>query len=130
MQTPNPAAVEAARATLEQLEADRAARPHCKVTGSSMAHALKSLATIFEDVNSGNTVVVAFDGQLLSFDCNGLKTVVVATGIAWPSRYQLAMAAIADVLPIRLKHPEVEVGIWKSMLEINHVRCPGVRKAE
>jgi hypothetical protein len=122
------AAAGAARANLKQFETDRAARPHCTVTGSSLAHALKSLAVIFEHKDSGNSVVIAFDGRLLSFDCNGLKTVVVATGMAWPARYQLAMAAIADVLPIRLKLPEVEVGIWKSMLEIDRVRCPGVRE--
>jgi hypothetical protein len=125
MQSVNQAAVEAARAKLRQLDANRAARPHCQVTGSSLAHALKSLAGIFEQINSGDTVVVSFDGTVLSFDCNGLITVVVATGTAWPARYQLPMAAIADALPIRLALPVVEVGIWKSMLEIDRVRCPG-----
>lgn len=126
MQSANLAAVEAARAKLKQLEVDRATRPHCTVSRSLLALALKSLAGIVEQNVSGNSVVVAFDGRLLSFDCNGLKTVVAATGTAWPARYKLAMAAIADVLPIRLKLPEVEVGIWKSTLEIDRVRCPGV----
>ena len=127
MQTPNLDAVEAARAKLKQIEADRAARPHCTVSRSLLAMALKSLAVIFEQEGSGNSVVVAFDGRLLSFDCNGLKAVVAATGIAWQARYKLEMAAIADALPIRLRLAEVEVGIWKSMLEIDRVRCPGVR---
>jgi glutamate-1-semialdehyde aminotransferase len=127
MQSANPAAVAATRAKLRQLEADRAARPHCTVTGSSLAHALKSLATIFEHKDSGNSVVAAFDGRALSFDCNGLKSGVAATGTAWPTRYQLPMAAIADALPIRLHLPEVEVGIWKSMLEIDRARCAGVK---
>ena len=126
MQTPNSSAIAAAQAKLRQLKKDQAARPHCTVIGSSLAHALKSLATIFEDVNSGNSVVVAFDGQILSFDCNGLKTTVVSTGVAWPARYKLPISSIADVLPLRLKLPEVEVGIWKSMLEIDRARCPGV----
>jgi hypothetical protein len=130
MQTPNLAAVEAARAKLKQLEADRAARPHCTVSRSLLAMALKSLAAIFEHEGSGNSVVVAFDGRLLSFDCSGLKTVVVAAGTAWPARYKLEMAAIADALPIRLKLPEVEVGIWRSMFEIDRVRCPGVREVK
>ncbi len=73
-------------------------------------------------------MVVAFDGRVLSFDCNGLITVLAATGTAWPARYQLGMAAIADALPIRLTLPVVEVGIWKSMLEIDRARCPGVSK--
>jgi hypothetical protein len=90
MQTGNLAAVEATRAKLRQLEVDRAARPHCTVTGSSLAHALKSLATIFEQGNSGNSVMVSFDGRKLSFDCNGLTTVVVATGIAWPAQLPTA----------------------------------------
>jgi len=128
METANLAAVEAARAKLKQLEAERAARPHCAVSRSLLAMALKSLATIFEHKTSGNLVVVAFDGRLLSFDCSGLKTAVAATGTAWPACYELKMAAIADVLPIRLRSPEVEVGIWKSMLEIDRVRCLGVRK--
>ena len=130
METPNLAAVEAARAKLKQLEADRAARPHCTVNRSLLAMTLRSLAVIFEQISSGNSVVVAFDGRLLSFDCNGLQAVVVATGTAWPARYQLGMAAIADVLPIRLKLREVEVGIWKSMLEFDCVRCPGVREVK
>ena len=130
METPNLAAVEAARAKLKQLEMDRAARPHCTVSRSLLALALKSLAGIFEQNGSGSSVVVAFDGRLLSFDCNGLKTVVAATGFAWPTRYQLGMAAIADALPIRLKFPEVEVGIWKSMLEIDRARCPGVEEIQ
>ena len=130
MQTPNLAAVEVARARLKQLEADRAARPHCMVTGSSLALALKSLATIFEHKDSGNSVVVTFDGRLLSFDCNGLKTAVAATGTAWTARYKLAMATIADELPIHLHLPEVEVGIWKSVLEIDRARCPGVREVK
>lgn len=130
MEHGNLAAVEAARAKLKQLEADRAARPHCTVTGSSLAHALKSLATIFEDVKSGNTVVVGFDGEFLSFDCNGLKTIVVATGRAWPARYELPMAAIADGLPMRLRLPNIEVGIWKSALEIGRVRCGGLEKVD
>jgi hypothetical protein len=92
--------------------------------------ALKSLAVIFENERSGNKVVVAFDGHLLSFDCNGLKTDVVATGTAWPARYKLEMAAIADVLPIRLRNPEPEVGIWKSMLEIDRVLCLGVKEVK
>lgn len=130
VQTPILAAVEAARAKLKQLEADRAARPHCTVSRSLLAMGLKSLAGIFEHERSGNSVVVAFDGRLLSFDCNGLKTCVAATGTAWPARYKLKMAVIADELPIRLGAPLVEVGIWKSMLEIDRVRCPGVRKVK
>lgn len=130
MQTANLTAVEAVRAKLRQLEADRAARPHCTVTGSSLALALKSLATIFEQNGSGNSVVLSFDGRLLSFDCNGLKSVVAANGTAWRGRYIIAIAAIADVLPIRLSLPEVEVGIWKSMLEIDRARCPGVREVK
>jgi hypothetical protein len=130
MKIGNLAAVEAARTKLRQLEADRAARPHCTVTGSSLAGGLRSLARIFEHSNSGNAVVVGFDGRLLSFDCNGLKTVVAATGTAWPARYELPMAAIADALPIRLSLPEVEVGIWKSMLEIDRARCPGVKEIQ
>lgn len=128
MKTPNLGAVEAAGAKLRAREADYAARPHCTVSRSLLAMALKSLAGIFEQIKSGNSVVVAFDGRLLSFDCNGLITVVAATGIAWPARYKLEMAAIADALPIQLKLPEVEVGIWKSILEIDRVRCPGVRE--
>jgi hypothetical protein len=130
VQTPNLAAVAAARVKLKQLEADRAARPHCTVSRSLLAMGLKSLAGIFEHERAGNSVVVAFDGRLLSFECNGLKTVVAATGTAWPARYKLEMAAIADALPIRLGLPKVEVGIWKSMLEIDRIRCPGVRKAK
>lgn len=128
VQAPILAAVEAAQAKLKQIEADRVARPHCTVTGSSLAHALKSLAGIFEQNGSGDSVVVAFDGRVLSFDCNGLITVVVAAGTPWPARYKLEMAAIADELPIRLRLPQVEVGIWKSKLEIDRVRCPGVRE--
>ncbi len=93
-----------------------------------MAGALRSLAKIFENEKSGNSVIVAFDGRFLTFDCNGLKTTVAATGTAWPARYELAMAAIADVMPIRLTLPVVEVGIWKSALEIDRARCPGVKK--
>jgi len=130
MQSANPAAVAAARAKLRQLEADRAARPHCTVSRSLLAMALRSLAGIFEQGGSGNSVVVAFDGRLLSFDCNGLKTVVAAAGTAWPVHYKLEISAIANALPIRLKLPEVEVGIWKSMLEIDRVRCPGVREVK
>ena len=63
MQTPNLDAVEAARAKLKQIEADRAARPHCTVSRSLLAMALKSLAVIFEQEGSGNSVVVAFDGR-------------------------------------------------------------------
>ena len=128
MQSANPAAVEAALAELRQLEVDRTARPHCTVSSSLLA--LKSLGGILEQTNSGNSVVVAFDGRLLSFDCNGLITVVAAMGAAWPARDKLEMAAIADALPIRLKLPEVEVGIWKSFLEIDRVRCPGVREVK
>lgn len=128
MQTPNLAAVEAARARLKQFEADRAARPRCTVSRSLLAMALNSLAAIFENEASGNSVVLAFDGSLLSFDCNGLKTFVAATGTAWPARYKLRMAAVADVLPIRLHIPEVEVGIWKSTLEIDRARCRGIKE--
>jgi hypothetical protein len=127
MQTANPAAVAAARAKLRAYEAKYAARPHCTVGCSPLAMTLKSLAGIFEHKNSGNSVVVYFDGRLLTFDCNGLIAVVAATGTAWPARYKLTMAAIADALPIRLMLPKVEVGIWKSMLELDRVRCPGAR---
>lgn len=128
MQTANLAAVEAAQAKLKQLEAIRAARPLCVVSRGLLAMALKSLAAIFENEKSGNSVILAFDGHLLSFDCNGLRTAVAATGAAWPARYELPMAAIADVLPVRLTAQEAEVGIWKSKLEIDRVRCPGVRQ--
>lgn len=130
METPNPAEVEAARANVRAYQAAYAARPHCTVSRSPLAMALKSLAVIFEQNGSGNSVVVSFDGQLLSFDCNGLKSVVTATGTAWPARYTLEMAAIADELPIRLNFPQVEVGIWQSMLVIDDVRCPGVREVK
>jgi len=130
MQSPHAAEVEAARAKLRQLEVDRAARPHCTVSRSLLAMALKSLAGIFEQGTSGISVVVAFNGRILSFDCNGLKSVVAATGTAWPARYKLAMSAIAEVLPIRLNPSEVEVGIWKSMLEIGPARCPGVSEVK
>jgi hypothetical protein len=126
METPDPAAAETIRANVLAHQAAFAARPHCTVSRSLLAMALKSLAAIFEQKTSGNSVVLAFDGQFLSFDCNGLKSDVTATGTAWPARYKLEMAAIADVLPIRLKFPEVEVGIWQTMLEIDDVRCPGV----
>ncbi|SRR6266545_7042188 len=127
MQTPNLAAVEAARSKLRKHEAAYAARPHCTVSRSLLALALKSLAGNFPQAGSDGTVVVGFDGRMLSFLCHGVESVVAATGIAWPARYELKVAAIADALPIRLKLPEVEVGIWKSMLEIDRVRCPGVR---
>jgi len=127
---PTPAEIEAARANAQAYQVALAARPHCVVNRSLLAKALKSLATIFEHRDSGNSVVVAFDGGLLTFDCHGLKTVVAATGTTWPARYQLPMAALADVLPIRLSRPKVEVGIWESMLEIDEARCPGVRKVE
>jgi len=130
MQSPHAAEVEAARAKLRQLELDRAARPHCTVSRSLLAMALKSLAGIFEHGSSGTSVVVAFNGRILSFDCNGLKSVVAATGTAWPARYKLEMPAIAEVLPIRLNPPEVEVGIWKSTLEIDRARCPGVKEIQ
>lgn len=131
MHTPNLAtAVEAAQAKLRQLEADRAARPHCTIGRSVLAMTLRALAKVFDQDSESTSVIVAFDGQWLSFECNGSKVTVVAVGIPWPSRYKLKKAAIADVLPIRLKLPEVEVGIWKSMLEIGGAKCPGVRKVK
>lgn len=130
MKTANLAAVEAAQAKLRQLEVDRAARPHCTIRGSVLAMTLRSLAEVFEQDSAGNSVIVAFDGQWLSFECNELKVTVVAVGIAWPSRYKLSKATIADVLPVRLKRSEVEVGIWKSVLEIGGARCPGVTKVK
>lgn len=126
MDTPDPATPEAIRANVQAYQAAFAARPHCTVSRSLLAMALNSLAVIFEQETSGNSVIVAFDGRLLSFDCNGLKSAVVATGTAWPARYKLEMRAIADALPIQFKFPEVEVGIWRSMLEIGGARCPGV----
>jgi hypothetical protein len=128
--TPELAAAETRRANVQAYQAAFAARPHCTVSRNPLAMALKSLAVIFEQNSSGSSVVVFFDGQLLSFDCNGLKSVVTATGTAWPARYALEMAAIADELPIRLKFPDVEVGIWQTMLEIDDVRCPGVREVK
>lgn len=127
MQTVNLAAVEAARAKLRTQEAAYAARPHCTVSRSPLALALKTLEGIFPDVGSDGLVEVAFDGRLLSFLCNGINSTVPATGTAWPTRYQLKVGAIADVLSIELSRPEVEVGIWQSMLEIDRARCPGVK---
>lgn len=103
-----------------------AARPHCLVNRSVLRLALKSLAAIFPVASSVDSVVVSFDGRVLSFVCNEIESALVAAGTAWSCRYQLPIAAIADALPIRLSKENVEVGIWKSRLEIDRARCPGV----
>lgn len=119
---------EIARVEKAERDAAYAARPHCTVNRSVLKLALNTLEESFSQADISESVIVAFDGRVLSFLCSGIETVVSATGNSWPARYGVPMKLMREELPKRLMKPAVEVGIWKSMLEIDRSRCPGVKE--
>jgi hypothetical protein len=116
---------EIARTQSAERDAAYAARPHCTVNRSVLKLALNTLEESFSQADVSESVIVAFDGRVLSFLCHGVETVVGAAGNAWPARYSVPVKVLREELPKRLMKPAVEVGIWKSMLEIDRSRCPG-----
>lgn len=121
---------EIARAERAERDAAYAARPHCSVSRSVLRLALKSLEESFAQADISESVIISFDGRVLSFECHGVASTLVGNGNAWPSQYSVPVIALRDSLPKRLMRPTVEVGIWKSMLEIDRTRCRGAGEVQ
>jgi hypothetical protein len=119
---------EVSRAERAAEAAAYAVRPHCRVNRSVLRLAFKTLAGTFTQVLGTDFVIVSFDGRILSFLCGGVETVLGATGGAWPCRYRVRVESLRENLPKRLRAPVVEVGIWKSTLEIDRCRYRGVEE--
>lgn len=121
---------EITRAERAKEAAEYAARPHCTVNRSVLKLALKTLAEQLMQAPASDPVVVSFDGRVLSFLCHGVETVVGAAGQAWSCPYCLEVKRLTDKLPKRLMSQTVEVGVWKSMLEIGRNRYKGLEKIQ
>jgi len=99
-----------------------AARDHCTVDRRVLRFSLNALAELLTKSDPADQVTIDFDGRVLSFRCHGVETLMGATGDAWPCQYRVPAESLSKNLPKRLRQSQVEVGIWKTTLEIDRSR--------